>query len=181
MKHLTDDELVSRLKQSDAQAFSEIFRRYKGSMIPYAMSKINDRELAKDLVHDIFTNVWDKRETVYIGELKPFLLKSTSNIINDHYKHIMVQRKYVSHHMYYTSGIDNKTPDHLVRHNQMVEILNNAIDMLPKKMATIFKLSRHEYMNRNEISTHLNVCHNTVRTNMTRALSKLKIKLRHHV
>ncbi|MNL14213.1 RNA polymerase sigma factor [compost metagenome] len=64
-----------------------------------------------------------------------------------------------------------------MRHNNLVALIEKEIEALPEKMRIVFELSRKNAMTRKEISEHLGLPENTVRTNMNRALKILKGKL----
>ena len=59
--------------------------------------------------------------------------------------------------------------------------IENAIDQLPEKCREIFCLCRFENMSYEDISARLNISVNTVRTQMSRALSKLRESLKDYL
>jgi RNA polymerase sigma factor (sigma-70 family) len=65
----------------------------------------------------------------------------------------------------------------LIRENDLLALIEKEIAALPEKMRVVFELSRKESMNRKEISEHLGLPENTVKTNMYRALKMLYRKL----
>ena len=59
--------------------------------------------------------------------------------------------------------------------------LNVALDHLPKECKRIFELSRFEGLKYQEIALRLNISIKTVETQMSRALTKLRLELREHI
>ena len=59
--------------------------------------------------------------------------------------------------------------------------LNVALEHLPKECKRIFELSRFEGLKYQEIALRLNISIKTVETQMSRALTKLRLELREHV
>lgn len=174
-KNLPDTTLVDLLKQGDNVAFIEIFDRYYVLLFSFTCRRLNDKEIAKDLVHDAFAAIWEKCQTVNIpGELAAFLFTVVKNRILDHYKHNKVSKKYADDFQRYIEDTQNVT-DHLVRHNELLALIEKEIAALPEKMRLVFEL--RTTMNRKEISEHLGLPENTVKTNMHRALKILRRKL----
>lgn len=177
-KDLSDADLVLRLRNSDDAAFIEIFDRYNILLFSFTCRRLNDKELSKDLIHDAFADIWEKRMTVNIpGELIAFLFTVMKNRILDHYKHQKITRKYAENFQPYLDQAQNAT-DHLVRHNDLQALIEKEIAALPEKMRIVFELSRKNSMNRQEISEHLHIPENTVKTNLQRSLKILRNKLR---
>lgn len=176
-KNFSDAELVDLLKEGNNAAFIEVFDRYYVLLFSFACRRLDDKEIAKDLIHDAFADIWEKRETVNIpGELGAFLFTVIKNRILDHYKHSKVSQKYIDHFQHYIDNNQDST-DHLVRHNDLLALIEKEIAALPEKMRIVFELSRKNTMNRKEISEHLGLPENTVKTNMHRALKILRSKL----
>ena len=176
-KNFSDAELIDLLREGNNNAFIEIFDRYYILLFSFACRRLDDREIAKDLIHDAFADIWEKRETVNIpGELRTFLFTVVKNRILNHYKHNKVSQKYIDHFQHYMDSHQDAT-DHLVRHNDLSALIEKEIAALPEKMRTVFELSRKETMNRKEISEQLGLPENTVKTNIHRALKILRSKL----
>ncbi|TKC62505.1 RNA polymerase sigma-70 factor [Pedobacter hiemivivus] len=175
--NLPGEQLVDLLRNSDEAAFSEIFNRYYVLLFSFTVRRLSDKEISKDIIHDAFTDVWEKRETINIpGELIAFLFTVVKNRIINHYRHQKITQKYAENFQPYLDQVQNST-DHLVRHNDLRGLIEKEIAALPEKMRTVFELSRKNSMNRQEISEHLVMPENTVKTNLQRALRILRGKL----
>lgn len=64
---IDESELLRRLKENDTLAFQELYNRYYTMLYLHAYDKLKNREVAKDLVHDLFTNIWQKRNSLTIN------------------------------------------------------------------------------------------------------------------
>ncbi len=173
--NLPDQALVELLKQGDHAAFIEIFDRYYILLFSFTCRRLNDKEDSKDLVHDAFAAIWEKRDTIVVmGELVAYLFTVVKNRILDRYKHAKITQKYADSFHRYVEESQDQT-DHLVRHNELRTLIEKEIAALPEKMRLVFELRTS--MNRKEISVHLGLPENTVKTNMHRALTILRKKL----
>ncbi|RYE43995.1 MAG: RNA polymerase sigma-70 factor [Sphingobacteriales bacterium] len=176
-KALPDLDLVDLLKSDDHTAFNEIFERYGAVLTSFAYRKVYDMDLAQDIVHDVFTDLWAKRLMQQISKgFEAFIFTSVRNRILDHYKHQKVSQRYLDNFKeYLEQGEDNA--DHLVRQHDLAALIEKEIAALPEKMRVVFELSRNTEMSRKEIAEHLGIPEETVKTNMHRALKILKGRL----
>ena len=65
--------------------------------------------------------------------------------------------------------------------NESVEEVENAINALPDQCREIFTMSRFDELTYEEIASQLNISINTVRTQISRALHKLREQLKEYV
>lgn len=65
-----DDEknLLHKLHNGDRLAFEIIYHRYKGLLYVHASKHLKNQEEAKDIIHDIFFNLWQNRAALRIQE-----------------------------------------------------------------------------------------------------------------
>ncbi|WP_316819258.1 RNA polymerase sigma-70 factor [Pedobacter nyackensis] len=176
-KGLADNQLILLLSKDDEHAFAEILDRYYILLFSFAYRRLDDKELARDLIHDAFTAIWEKRATLVItGVVEAYLVQIVKNRVLNHFKHQKVSKKYIENFGKYLNDPQNNT-DHLVRHNDLSTLIEKEIAALPEKMRVVFELSRKHSMNRQEIAEHLNIPENTVKTNLQRSLKILRTKL----
>lgn len=173
----TDQELVALLRQGDHLAFQEVFERYHVLLYVFAYKRINDREEAKDMVHDLFASVWEKRVDLNIsGALLPYLYTVLKNRIFDLYKHKQVTQRYLDTFQEYLN-VEPEAADFRVRHNDLSALIEKEIAALPEKMRMVFELSRNTDMSRKEIAEKLGLPEETVKSRMHSSLKILKGKL----
>src|SRR5580658_150205 len=81
---LTDMELASFLKEGDHAAYVEIYNRYHAALYIHAYKRLQVREDCRDIVQELFTNLWLKREELTLtGHLSGYLYTSVRNRIFD--------------------------------------------------------------------------------------------------
>ncbi|MBO9571102.1 MAG: hypothetical protein J7497_02680, partial [Chitinophagaceae bacterium] len=73
-KTYSDEQLIRLLKVNDEGAFTEIYLRYWKRLFVVGVNKIEDLQLAEEIVQDIFTDIWNRRfEIEFEGNLMPYL------------------------------------------------------------------------------------------------------------
>lgn len=174
----SDMVLVSLLKEDDQTAFTEIYNRFKGVLYVHAYKRLKDSIEAEDAVHDVFAQLWLKREKLNIetGNLAGYLYTITRNTVLTTISRRGYADKYFSGH-WQDLSVENAVTDYRLRENQLKELIEKQVSALPKKMREIFELSRNAQLSHKEISAQLGISENTVKSQINSALRLLKSKL----
>jgi len=173
----TDQELTALLKDGEAAAFSELFRRYNRLLFAHAYRLLGDEEEARDLVQDLFTWVWDKHIDLNIAtNFSGFLYTSIRNKVFDKIAHQKVEGKYLASIVSYLEKGEAKT-DYLLREKELESIIEKEISNLPAHLKAVFQLSRKETLSVGEIADQLGLSEKTVRNNISLALKILRERL----
>ena len=106
---VSDCELLILLKAGDKLAYTEIYNRYKVVLHTHAYKWMRDREEAKDIIHEIFALLWDKRDTIeFSSSLSGYLYISLRNRIFNRISKKKFETKYIDYKM------DNQKFEHIV-------------------------------------------------------------------
>lgn len=177
LKNISDQELLLLLKVGDREAYEQIYHRYKFVLHNHAWNKTRNREESQDIIQEIFTMLWAKRDTLDVNtNLSGYLYTSLRNYILNQIVHKEVQNKYIAS---IQSFVDQESviADHLVRENQLKVLIEKEIDALPPRMKEVFLLSRRENLSHKEIAELLGTTEQTVKKQMTNTLKVLRKKL----
>ncbi|MFA4870100.1 MAG: sigma factor [Pedobacter sp.] len=71
--NITDQELLLLIKENDYAAFDKLYGRHWRSVYDVAYKRLKDQNTSKDIVQDIFVDLWDKRKSKQIIDLVPYL------------------------------------------------------------------------------------------------------------
>lgn len=172
----SDAELTVLLKLGKQNAYAEIYNRYVFALLNHANNKLRNREEAKDVVQEVFTQLWSKRENLQVSNLSAYLYTAVRNMILNQIVHKGVQEKYMLSMLHFAQQGSIVT-DHLVREHQLAELIEKEIAALPPKMRHVFELNRKEHLSHKEISLKLDISEQTVSKHITNALKILRTKL----
>lgn len=175
-KNNTDQTLVTLFKEGDHKAYSELYDRYSGVLYAHVLRRLNDREEAKDIVHELFTYLWVNRETIQIyGQFSGYLYTSVRNRVIKVIAHKTVVSRYVD--VENLRKHKSLPSDFLIRENQLKRLIEKEVDALPPRMREVFVLSRESYLTHKEIACQLNISELTVKKQMSNALKVLRTRL----
>lgn len=176
---ISDIELLHFASQDDQVAFAELFNRYKVSIFQHAFLFYQDYDKAQDVVQELFLKLWQKRTDIKVqSSLKGYIHKATRHLILNQLAHVEVVEKFNTYYLdAHPDGI-NEIEEKL-QEKELLEILQQKIDSMPRKMQKIFKMSREENLSHKEISEKLNITTKTVRQQIYNALLLLKSNLKY--
>ena len=174
---LPDERLCSLLTAGDHMAYLEIFNRYQPLVFSFAIKKIADEEETKDIVQDIFIDLWERRNSLRAdSNLPAYLFKCVKFKFIDLLKRKNIRDQYLISFLNFVQQSSEKA-DYLIRNNQMKVIIDKEIDALPPKMREIFIKSRKDHLGYKEIAIELSISEETVRSQVKNALRILRSKL----
>ncbi|MFD1166507.1 RNA polymerase sigma factor [Sphingobacterium daejeonense] len=166
------DELFGLIKESDQSAFNEIYERTWEKLYITAKSKLNDDQLAKEIVQDIFIDLWEKRAKKEVVNISAYLYQSLRFKVIDVYrrKKIPIQDiESIKEVLIETKSSDNKCLE-----SELEVILKNWMEQLPSKRKIIFELYYWDHKSTKEISEILKLSMKTVQNQLL--LCKISLK-----
>jgi RNA polymerase sigma-70 factor (family 1) len=174
---LSDKELLSLIRQSNSSAFREVFVRYHTLLIIYAHKKLQDKEASRDVIQDVFANIWQNRHYIEIkGSVASYLYMAVRNRVMNIFRdrqidgrHLDTLQQMLESHV--------STTDYRIREHDIRTLIEKEIDALPPKMKEVFELRRKQYLSNAEIAECLGLSEHTVATHFKRALQRLRIRL----
>ncbi len=174
---LTDQYLIIAMQSGDQKAFEVLYQRYWSEVYTMIYRRINDREVAKDIVQDIFVNLWRYRDKIIAeGSLAPLLnVTAKKQAISWYRKQSASKQRELLYHGDEVLVAPSITE---LETKELQELLDTEIGKMPANMQQSFRLSRYENKSIKEIATELSLSEQTVRNNISMALDRLRLQIR---
>lgn len=174
---LADEILLKFLRISDELAFKEIYLRHWKVLYISALNKINNSEVAEDIVQTVFADLWERRENHSIENISAYLGTAVKYQVINYIKSAISKKAHLS-----VIGEKQKAEESNADLILLVQELNAAIDkainQLPQKTQTIFRLSRFEQHSNKEISHIMDLSEKAVEYHITQSLKALRFYLK---
>jgi RNA polymerase sigma-70 factor (ECF subfamily) len=171
---LTDEMLLNYLKHSDKKAFQTIYKRYWQSLFLTAYYKLHSKEVAEEIIQDVFTALWDKRTMKNIKTLEPYLRTAVKYKIITHIKaELLKKNKLDSLLLPYADNLVDNTFDE----QELLQAFYKSINLLPAKTREIFILSRVQHCSVKQIALQMNLTEKAVEYHITQSMKRLRILL----
>jgi RNA polymerase sigma-70 factor (ECF subfamily) len=157
-------------------AFELFFKEQFAPLCAWCRYKFGfDIDAAKDIIHTAFIQLWKKRQTLATaGSVKSYLHTIIINKSLDVLKHRRIQNRYAQQ-VFEHDALSYELEQFDLK--KLQADIDQAVSELPAQMRRIFEMSRYEGMKYSDIARELDVSVNTVETQMSRALARLRVKL----
>lgn len=177
-RYTTDEILLTHLlQQGDEAAFETLYNRYWEKLLTVAYYRTGSMEIAKELVQDVFANLWRRKEQINIKTtFASYIFSAMKYTVLDYTRAQAVREKYVEAIKKSVLETDNTTID-LIAYQELNNVLEEEIDKLPEKCRMVFRLSRIEHYSTKEIAKKLHISPKTVENQITKALKVLRTNL----
>jgi RNA polymerase sigma-70 factor (family 1) len=160
----SDDYIPQILQQvacGDERAFRVLFNQYHHKLGSYIFHIMKSEELAQEVVQDVFLKIWTNRASLAeVRNFQAYLFVISKN-------HALNYLKKIAHEKALTAQLDvwnyEAQPDEAGDDNERYDLVDQAIDQLPKQQKIVYLLSRHERLHYAEIANRLSISQNTVK------------------
>jgi RNA polymerase sigma-70 factor (family 1) len=168
-------ELQGMIAKGDEAAFTQLYLHFGKKLIQFAVSLIRSKEIAEELVEDVFVKLWANRPHITeIGNLTVYLYVSVKNKALNALSH--KARELIAAPFDY---LDTKVsefasdPYDLMITSEMMTRMLQVIETLPPRCKMIFKLIREDGLKYKEVAEILNISVNTIDVQMAIAIKKI--------
>ena len=177
---VTDDErlLRSTFKINPQKGCELLFRRYYVNLCNHAVRFVHSKEIAEDIVSDVFAGFWQSRMFEQItASYRAYLYKA---IRHRSYNYIRWQ-------LNKTTSLDlieipvasqNLSPDDLLLFSELHQRVEVIIQQLPPQCRRAYLLKRMEGKKYDEIAQELQISAKAVEALVSRALVRLRNELK---
>ena len=184
---LSDEELLRRFNEGDAEAFEALVRRYERPLYNFILRSVRRRERADELLQDVFMKVV-QRSGDFKGnsKLSTWLYTIARNLCIDHSRK-MVFRRHKSLDAPGRSGESEEGPTLLERtaaegptadraaiQKDLQRRIAEAVEELPEEQREVFLMRQVQGMAFKEIADVVGVPENTIKSRMRYALERLQ-------
>jgi len=178
LKFKNEPEALRQLAAGNIDAYRYFFDHYFSDLCNFLLIYLHRKELSEEIALDIFTYVWEKRQTLQIKTtFKIYLFSAAKNkaITLYHKEHqkiftsIEVSEATIPHDYSSQSAMEN---------NELRDLINEAINRLPEKSRQVYMMAWEENLSYNEIAVQLGLSPKTIENHVGIALRKLRESLR---
>ena len=170
----TEDVLLSLLKEDDEQAFTEIYNRYWKRLFALAYERLKSKQQAEDVVHEVFTSLWQRRHKAAIQSLNAWLAAATKYATLKIYSGFLQNTVQVSE-----TSLEEADSVHAYIDSRFLEqMIREELNRLPNKCRLVFEYSRQHCLSNKEIANELGISPKAVEKHITRALRQLRLGLK---
>lgn len=168
--------------KSPKKGFDLLFKRYYTNLCNHAIRYVYSKEIAEDIVAEVFTNFWKNK--IYETITSSYRAYLYTSVRNRAYTCIKVE-------LYRNTTLDSTTkefqnyetlhvlqPDEILHYHELSQKLEASIQRLPNQSRKAFQLNRLEGKKYAEVAIEMQITVSAVERLLSRALLKLKDDLK---
>jgi len=167
-----DDDIIllNLIREGDKLAFRHLFESYFTPLCRFMHLYVRDTNVVEELAMDIFTYVWENRQTFQIQlSFKAYLFQAARN------KCLNTLRKKKRTVSLEDTSLDfEETNVMSLETDELYQLIQEAVLALPDKCKEVFEMSRTDNLTNQEIASKLNISVKTVEAQITKALKRIK-------
>ncbi len=156
-------------------AFNDLYNQYWPELYTYAYNIMRDKNVAEDIIQEIFIDIWLRLGKVDIQNHKAYLYKAVkfqcaSKLKNRIFSELQVEKIELALTIIERSDFAQEE----LRHNLLERIETRASEILPDRCLHVFRLRYYENMSYLEIASKLGISVSTVENQLNKALKLLR-------
>jgi len=168
----TNQQILEQLAKSDVRAFDFLYDKYFSKLYGAVYKRLQNRELAEEVVQELFVSLWERRKVLTISTtIEAYLFSSVKYLVIAQYKKDKLFEKYSN--SLNPEADDNNFTEQIIAFDELNFSYKNALKLLPERCKEVFLLKRTGLSQR-EISEKMDISEKTVENQMTKALKTLR-------
>jgi RNA polymerase sigma-70 factor (ECF subfamily) len=172
------DAAVAALRVGDPSAFEALYYKYAPSLLRFGARLVGSREMASDVVQDVFVSLWERRDRLVIHTtLQAYLYAAVRRRSLEILRHDRVVLAYERRRV---RGPIERTPapDQQLIQREIAAVLRAAVEALPPRAREVTRLRWDDQLSRAEVAEVMGIAVSTVDNHLLTALRALREALR---
>ena len=172
-----DKSLLQLTAEGCERSFRELYELYAGKIYTMAIGYLKSPMEAQDVVQEIFIKIWEKRDNLTaIDNFPAYLHIMTRNLLINHLQKKIPVFSPDEMTLQATPG-EYHLPHQQLDYRELTTFISRAIDQLPPRQQQVYRLSREQGLNHQQIAKQLSLSYDTVREHMSKALKNIRASL----
>lgn len=174
---MDEDQYLLRLAKQDYEAaYSKIFETYSKALVIAAHNILGNVDEAKDIVQELFIDLWNKRSLEKTDNLRGYLFQSIRYLCYRRRRNSQLEALKKSG---FAEFQDSHMEPSITEKPEDQAALQKAINKLSHKASAIIKLVFFEEIAPKQVAKQMGIAPNTVYAHVFTALRKLKDIIQH--
>ena len=172
--------LRKKIANNDQLAYRQLFIMYYDKLFRFAIGFTKNKELAEEIVSDVFINIWRRRSTIEnISNLKLYLYVSAKNIAFNYLAKLHRENFTDIDAVEIELEAPFSDPGEAMITREMNSKLKTAIGQLPPRCKLIFKLIKEDGLTYKQTARLLHLSVSTVENQLAIAIKKIAGAIRY--
>jgi RNA polymerase sigma-70 factor (ECF subfamily) len=167
--------LINKITAGDELAFKQFFLLHYQRLFHLAVYYLKSKELAEEVVSDIFFHLWIKKDTLPdISDINKYLYVAVKNQSLYYLRRKNILPNNDALELYNIEWIpDADDPEGTLLNREYKDLIQQAILSLPEKCREVFRLILSDRLKHKDIAILLDISEKTVETHVSNAYKRI--------
>lgn len=166
-----DTATLETLQHGNHAAFETVFIAYYSKVKAFIYSYIKSEAYAEELAEELFVNLWINHRSINTSKsFDAYLHTIARNAAINFLKHKYVEDSYLDN---IHQAISPTSEEELIA-RELGILIDDTVENMPPQRKEIYKLSRNEGLNNEEIAIRLNTTKRNVESQLSLALKEIR-------
>jgi RNA polymerase sigma-70 factor (family 1) len=172
-----EHDLFRQVSEGSRGAFRVLFDLYNGRLTTFIYKLTKSETTATELVQDLFVKLWlNRSELSEVRNVQGYLFTMASNRTIDHLRKVSAESRMLNN-LWQRIAKFQESAEEEYDAKECNNLINQAMVQLSPQKQNIFRLSRYEGLNHEEIATQLRLSKSTVKNHIVDTLRHIRTYL----
>lgn len=162
------------MRNDEEEAFVELYNRYWDKLLAIGYNHSRNKEVAEEIVQDVFMSLWNRRHQIEIDRPAAWLATAVKFAVFKSIAKETRRRNLLTGHTAENPESTNTLDEAQIEAKFLKEYLDGVVATLPEKCRLVFTYSRDHHLTTKEIAETMNLSHKTVESHLTKALKTIR-------
>lgn len=151
--------------------FEELFKKNYSKLYYVALDWVENEESAKDLVNDLFAELWKQYERLQDENVEGYLFQSLRNRCINYLKHQRVEQEYRERMLAEKQLVIDENPE---IHEARLKVIEQTLEQMNPQTRRVFEQCFFEGKRYQEVANLMEVSVSTIHKRMTQAFAAFR-------
>lgn len=168
---------IQKVAAGDPESFRDLFASFSSKIYLFALKLTRSKEIAEEVVQDVFLKIWDDRVNLkQIEHFERYLHVVTRNHCFNILKRMAAEARVKVAIGKELCETHTDTEESIILHDYQ-HLLHRVVEQLPPQQRTVYGLCHGEGLKYEEAAERLHISKLTVKTHMQHALRAIRANL----
>lgn len=173
VEYSDERDLLNELRDGDHSAFEQLYRQYAPALTLKLVSLLRDRELAGDILQDLFVKLWEVRSQIDPQQsIRGYLYTIASNMAKDKFRSSLTRQIFIQSHLDMEIGQDSVSQ--FIDQKELRAAIEQALAQLPPRQREVYTMFKLDGLSYKEIQEKLRIGKPAVNRLLQEAGKKMK-------
>ncbi|HVU56876.1 MAG TPA: RNA polymerase sigma-70 factor [Puia sp.] len=166
--------LLEEVSRGSERAFRVIYDAYFGRLSAYIFKLCKSPVVAEEIIQEVFLKIWLNRAALAeVESPEAYILSIARHKVIDHLRRLAKETRLIAYlsEQLQSGGI---SPEHLMDAKDMEALIAAALGELSPQKGKIFRMSKQEGLDHDEISRVMQLSRSTVKNHLSETLRHIR-------